>query len=90
MKGENLANRNLNVIVKTISGLKVEQVVDKFSYDLNRCSEAHVLAHAGTNNVELCLVATLLESYEKLSRRRRSVTKWLFFDYSTPRMAHHN
>ena len=67
VKGENLANKNLNVTVKSISGLKVEQVVDKFSYDLNRCSEAYVLIHAGTNNVQLCSVATLLDSYEKLA-----------------------
>ena len=67
MKGENLTIRNLNVIVQSISGLKLEQVVDKFSYDLNKCSEAYVLVHAGTNNAELCSVATLPDSYETLA-----------------------
>ena len=34
---------------------------------MNRCSEAYVLIHAGTNNVELCSVATLPDSYKKLT-----------------------
>ena len=84
VKGENLADRNVNVIVKSISGLKVEQVVDKLPYDLKRCSEAYVLVHAGTNNVELVSVATLQDSYEKLATdlKEKCDKMGISFDYS--------
>ena len=34
---------------------------------MNRCSEANVLVHTGTNNGELSSIATLLDSCEKLA-----------------------
>ena len=53
--------------MKSISGLKVELVQDKFANDLNRASESHVIVHAGTNNVEYSSVGTILSSYENLA-----------------------
>ena len=51
IKSENLVTKETQVTVKSISGLKVEQVQDKFANDLNRASESHVIVLAGTNNV---------------------------------------
>ena len=53
--------------MKSISGLKVEQVQDKFANDLNRASDSHVIVHAGTNNVDYSSVGTLLSSYQDLA-----------------------
>ena len=67
IKSENLVTKETQVTVKSISGLKVKQVQDKFANDLNRASESHVIVHAGTNNVEYSSVGTLLSSYEDLA-----------------------
>ena len=77
MKSENLVTKETQVTVKSISGLKVEQVQDKFANDLNRASESHVIVHAGTNNVEYSSVGTLLSSYEDLAEhlKNKGVTK---------------
>ena len=64
---KNLVTKDTQVTVKSISGLKVEQAQDKFANDLNRASESHVIAHAGTNNVEYSSVGTLLSCYEDLA-----------------------
>ena len=77
IKSENLVTKDTQVsTVKSISGLKVEQVQDKFANDLNRASESHVTVHAGTNNVEYSSVGTLLSSYEDLAEHlNKGVTK---------------
>ena len=67
IKSENLVTKETQVTVKSISGLKVEQVQDKFANNLNRASESHVVVHDGTNNVEYSSVGTLLSSYEDLA-----------------------
>ena len=59
--------KETQVTVKSISGLKVEQVQDKFANDLNRASDSHVIVHTGTNNVDYSSVGTLLSSYEDLA-----------------------
>ena len=66
-KSENLATKETQVTVKSISGLKVEQVQDKLANDLNSASESHVIVHAGANNVKYSSVGTLLSSYEDLA-----------------------
>ena len=52
IKCENLNTPESNVPVKSVSGLKVEQVQERFSHKLDRSSEACVIVHAGTNNLE--------------------------------------
>ena len=67
IKSENLVTKDTQVTLKSISGLKVEQVQDKFANDLNRAFESHVIVHVGTNNVEYSSVGTLLSCYEDLA-----------------------
>ena len=68
IKSENLVMKDTQVTVKSISGLKVEQVQDKFANELNRASESHVIVHAGTNDIEYSSVGTLLSCYEDLAK----------------------
>ena len=66
IKSENLNTPELNVSVRSVSGLKVEQVEERFSHELARSSEACVIVHAGTNNLESGSVGVVLDSYEDL------------------------
>ena len=46
---------------------KIEQVQERFSHELARSSEACVIVHAGTNNLESGSVNVILDSYEDLA-----------------------
>ena len=67
IKSENLNTPKFNVSVRSVSGLKVEQVQERFSHKLARSSKACVIVHAGTNNLESGSVDVILDSYENLA-----------------------
>ena len=49
-------------VFRSVSGLKVEQIQERFSHELARSSEAYVILHAGTNNLESGSVDVILDS----------------------------
>ena len=67
IKSENLNTPKFNVSVRSVSGLKVEQVQERFSHELAGSSEAYVIVHAGTNNLESGSLDVILDSYEDLA-----------------------
>ena len=67
IKSESLSIPEFNVSVRSVSDLKVEQVQERFSQELARSSEACVIVHAGTNNLESGSVEVILYSYEDLA-----------------------
>ena len=46
-KNENLNTPEFNVSLRSVSGLKVEQVQKRFSHELARSSDACFIVHAG-------------------------------------------
>ena len=48
------------VNVKSISGLKIEQIPKKFEQNLQRAASSHVFIHAGRNNIESASVDELI------------------------------
>ena len=78
IKSENLNSPKFNVSVRSVSGLKVEQVKERFLHKLARSSEACVIVHAGTNNLESGSVDVILDSYEDLANLVEKCSRVVF------------
>ena len=63
------------VNVRSVSGLKIEQIPEKFEQNSRRAASSDVIIHAGTKNIENTSVDELVNQFSDVSRL---FTKYLY------------